>query len=52
LMTFLDRAVRERFLRAEHRAIAIIESDAATLLRKFDTWTPPRVEKWITRDET
>ncbi len=52
LMQFLDRAVRERFLRAEHRAIAIIENDPAALLRRFDGWQPPRVEKWITRDET
>jgi hypothetical protein len=27
LMQFLDRAVRERFLRDEHRAIAVVESD-------------------------
>ena len=52
LMQFLDRAVRERFLREEHRAIAVIESDAATLLKKFDQWQAPRVDKWITRDET
>lgn len=52
LMQFLDRAVRERFLREEHRAIAVIERDAATLLKKFDEWQPPRVDKWITRDET
>jgi uncharacterized protein (TIGR00730 family) len=52
LMQFLDRAVRERFLRAEHRAIAILDSDPAALLRKFDGWQPPRVEKWITREET
>jgi uncharacterized protein (TIGR00730 family) len=52
LMQFLDRAARERFLREEHRAIAVIERDPEALLRKFDGWTPPRVEKWITRDET
>ncbi|HYH09526.1 MAG TPA: TIGR00730 family Rossman fold protein [Thermoanaerobaculia bacterium] len=52
LMQFLDRAVRERFLKEEHRAIAVIESDPEKLLRRFDSWSPPRVEKWITRDET
>jgi hypothetical protein len=52
LMQFLDRAVRERFLKEEHRAIAILEEDPERLLRRFDSWTPPRVEKWITRDET
>jgi uncharacterized protein (TIGR00730 family) len=52
LMEFLDRAARERFLRDQHRAIAIIERDAETLLRKFDAWRPAKVEKWITREET
>src|SRR5688500_15296531 len=52
LMQFLDRAARERFLKEAHRAIALIDADAERLLRRFDEWTPPRVEKWITRDET
>jgi len=52
LMEFLDRACRERFLRDEHRAIAVVERDAELLLRRFDSWKPPRVQKWITRDET
>ena len=52
LMQFLDAAVRERFMKEPHRAIAMIESDPVRLLRKFDNWQPPRVEKWITREET
>jgi uncharacterized protein (TIGR00730 family) len=52
LMQFLDRAVRERFMREEHRAIALIDIDPAALLKRFESWQPPRVEKWITRDET
>jgi uncharacterized protein (TIGR00730 family) len=52
LMQFLDRAARERFLRDEHRAIALVERDPEALLRKFDDWRPPRVQKWITREET
>ncbi len=52
LMQFLDRAVRERFVKDEHRTIGMVSSDAEALLRRFDAWQPPRVEKWITRDET
>jgi hypothetical protein len=52
LMVFLDRAVRERFVKEPYRSIALIDADAERLLRRFDEWTPPRVEKWITRDET
>jgi uncharacterized protein (TIGR00730 family) len=52
LMQFLDRAARERFLRDEHRAIAVVESSPEKLLRRFDDWRPPSVQKWISRDET
>ena len=52
LMQFLDRAVRERFVREEHRGIAMIDADPEALLQRFESWKPPRVEKWITRDET
>jgi uncharacterized protein (TIGR00730 family) len=52
LMQFIDRAVRERFVKDEYRAIAMLSGDAEALLRRFDAWQPPRVEKWITRDET
>src|SRR5688572_26615417 len=47
LMQFLDRAAVERFLKEEHRAIAVIERDPALLLQRFESWRPPRVEKWI-----
>ncbi|HEX2833418.1 MAG TPA: TIGR00730 family Rossman fold protein [Thermoanaerobaculia bacterium] len=52
LMQFLDRATRDKFVRDEHRSIACIDEDAEALLKKFDSWRPPRVQKWITRDET
>ena len=52
LMHFLDRAVRERFLKDAHRSIAMIDSDAGVLLQRFEAWRPPKVEKWITKDET
>jgi uncharacterized protein (TIGR00730 family) len=52
LMQFLDRAVRERFVKDEHRTIGMVSTDAEALLRRFDAWQPPRVEKWITKDET
>lgn len=52
LMQFLDRAMKERFVRDEHRAIAIVERDPELLLQRFDSWKPTRVEKWISREET
>ena len=52
LMQFLDRAVRERFVKEPHRAIALIDADPERLLARFETWRAPKVEKWITREET
>jgi hypothetical protein len=46
---FLDSAVSERFLREEHRAMLIVESDPQRL-REFE---PEAVTpKWIDREET
>jgi uncharacterized protein (TIGR00730 family) len=52
LMEFLDRSVREGFVREAHRAAAIVDDDIERILRRFDEWKPPAVEKWITREET
>ncbi|MFI5367265.1 MAG: TIGR00730 family Rossman fold protein [Candidatus Binatia bacterium] len=52
LTTFLDHTVRERFFRAEHRAMLLIEDDPDTLLNRFDAYRPPQLEKWINRRST
>jgi uncharacterized protein (TIGR00730 family) len=46
LMAFLDHAVTQRFLKAEHRAMALIEDDPERLLDQFSTYHPPSVDKW------
>ena len=47
LLSYLDHAVAEGFLRPENRRMLMCADDAATLLQKFADYTPPRVEKWI-----
>jgi uncharacterized protein (TIGR00730 family) len=47
LLSFLDRAVEERFVRQVHREMVIVESDPRRLLDRFATYEPPRVVKWI-----
>src|SRR5437764_4444559 len=47
LLSFLDAAVNAGFVRAQHRGIAIVDVDAAALLRRLGEYQPPRVEKWI-----
>ena len=49
LFDLLDEAVRQRFIRLEHRQMLIIESDPALLLDKFDLWHPILAEKWLDR---
>jgi uncharacterized protein (TIGR00730 family) len=49
LLTFLDQATEAGFLRPQHRAIAIVEQDAATMLQRFAEYEPPKVQKWLTR---
>jgi uncharacterized protein (TIGR00730 family) len=46
LMAFLDHAVTQRFLKAEHRAMALIDDDPERLLDQFSAYRPPSVDKW------
>jgi uncharacterized protein (TIGR00730 family) len=52
LAAFLDHAVQEGFLRAEHRAVLTVAEDPAALLDAFAAFTPPRIGKWLELDQT
>ena len=53
LAAFLDHAVRERFLREEHRSTLIVEREPAALLERMTAYRPDAIQpKWIDRDET
>jgi uncharacterized protein (TIGR00730 family) len=47
LLTFLDRLVEQRFVRAEHRALLRVASDANVLLAEMAEQRPPYLPKWI-----
>jgi uncharacterized protein (TIGR00730 family) len=50
---FLDHAVRERFLREDHRETLIVEREAAAMLERLRAYEPGLVQpKWIDRAET
>jgi len=49
LLAFLDRAVEERFLKSEHRALVITADSPHDLLERLASHRPARVEKWIDR---
>jgi uncharacterized protein (TIGR00730 family) len=52
LLSSLDRAVDAGFIRAQHRSMAIVDVDPASLLRRLSEYSPPVVEKWISAAET
>jgi len=47
LAAFLDHAVAEGFVGAEHRAMLVVERDPAALLERFERWRGPATAKWL-----
>jgi hypothetical protein len=47
LLAFLEHAVNERFLRAEHLAMLLVERDAAVLLDRLDSYQHEARDKWL-----
>lgn len=46
LLSFLDHAEAEGFLRPAHRAMLLVSKTPADLIRRFECYVPPAVEKW------
>jgi uncharacterized protein (TIGR00730 family) len=46
-LDFVDHAVAERFVRAEHRAMLLVERDPESLLDRLADHTPPTLGKWL-----
>jgi uncharacterized protein (TIGR00730 family) len=49
LLEMFDRAVKERFLKPEHRALVLSSESPAELVEALQQWRPVRVEKWLDR---
>jgi predicted Rossmann-fold nucleotide-binding protein len=49
MLRFLDHSVNQRFVKPEHRANLIVESDAEQLLSELRNYKPLKVDggKWI-----
>ena len=47
LADHMDRMVTEGFLVPAHRRMVLTGSDPAALLDQFETYDPPKVDKWI-----
>ena len=46
LLSFLDHAEAEGFLRPAHRAMLLVSQKPADLLRRFEAYMPPNIRKW------
>ncbi len=51
LLSLFDHAVRERFVSPDHRALVVVEDDPERLLDTLSRWTPPTLERWMSREE-
>ena len=47
LLEFLDHAVQERLLRAEHRSMILTDDNPNSLLNQFKCYHPPKIDKWM-----
>jgi uncharacterized protein (TIGR00730 family) len=50
LLSFLNHATSEKFIRPEHRSIVLAEEDPVELIKKLSQFEVPTVHKWIDRD--
>jgi uncharacterized protein (TIGR00730 family) len=49
LLAFLDHQTAERFVRPEHRAMLVVDTDPERLLQRMRAQEPGRLPKWIDR---
>lgn len=52
LITFLDHAAAEQFLKPPHRALLMVEHQPLALLDRFASYQPPPIKKWLDPDES
>lgn len=52
LVRFLDHAVTQGFLAETHRRMIQVDSEPEALLRRLDSYEPPRLPRWIEAEET
>ena len=49
LLTMLDHAVEQRFLKRQNRALVLSRNTPKELLKAFEEWKPVHVDKWLDR---
>jgi len=51
LVTFLDHAMTEGFMKQPYREMLIVASDVSSVLAKVEAYEAPKVSKWMTKNE-
>ena len=52
LLTFLDQAVDNGFMRPQHRGLLLTGTEPGPLLDSMDTWQTPITEHWLDSSDT
>ena len=52
MISFLDHAVLEQFVKQNHRSILIVEHNPEALLNRFADYKPPPIQQWVEKSET
>ena len=52
LLTFLDHAVTEGFIRREYRELLVVEADPVSLIQRMESMSPPAFPRWVDREST
>lgn len=52
LVQFMDHVLAEQFVKPQHHAMLIVESEPDRLLERYDRYHPPAVTHWLGKEET
>lgn len=52
LLSFLDHAVAEGFVRGVHRSMLLVDTDPTLLVTRLREYRPPALPRWLDREQT
>jgi uncharacterized protein (TIGR00730 family) len=52
LLTFLDHAVMEGFIRQEYRELLVVDTEPSALVGRMEAMSPPALPRWVDREST
>lgn len=52
LIAFLDHMAEQQFVKPEHRAMLLVESNPGTLIELCVSYLPPPTSQWLKRNQT